>query len=134
MIRTVNEELERQLQRDAQITHASYQVLVALSEHQEDALRMSDLAVRLAWSQSRLSHVMAWLERSGWVRRSPCPTDKRSSLAQLTAKGRQKLAESAPGHVAAVRHLVIDALTGDQQRALAQISEAITARADTPAP
>jgi len=36
--------------------------------------------------------------------------------------------------VAAVRHLVIDALTAQQQRALAQISEAITARADPPAP
>ena len=112
----------------------SYQVLVALSEHKQDAPRMSDLALSLAWSQSRLSHVMAWLEKSGWVRRIPCPTDKRSNLAQLTAKGRQKLAESAPGHVAAVRHLVIDALTGEQQRALAQISEAITARADAPTP
>ena len=134
MIRTVNEQLERQLQRDAQITHAGYQVLVALSEHKQDPPRMSDLAVSLAWSQSRLSHVMAWLEKSGWVRRIPCPTDKRSNLAQLTAKGRQKLAESAPGHVAAVRHLVIDALTAEQQRALAQISEAITARADELAP
>jgi DNA-binding MarR family transcriptional regulator len=134
MIRTVNEELERQLQRDAQITHASYQVLVALSENREDAPRMSDLALCLAWSQSRLSHVMAWLERSGWVRRIPCPTDKRSSLAQLTPKGRQKLAESGPGHVAEVRHLVIDALTGEQQRALVRISEAITARAEPPTP
>ena len=134
MIRTVNEQLERQLQRDAQITHAGYQVLVALSERKEDAPRMSDLALSLAWSHSRLSHVMAWLERSGWVRRVPCPTDKRSNLAQLTAKGRQKLAEAAPGHVAEVRHLVIDALTGEQQRALAQISEAITARADPPTP
>ncbi len=132
MIRTVNEQLERQLQRDAQITHAGYQVLVALSE--QDAPRMSDLALSLAWSQSRLSHEMVWLEKSGWVRRIPCPTDKRSNLARLTTKGRQKLAESAPGHVAAVRHLVIDALTGEQQRALAQISEAITARADAPPP
>jgi DNA-binding MarR family transcriptional regulator len=107
---------------------------VVLSEHKEDAPRMSDLALSLGWSQSRLSHAMAWLGKSGWVRRIPCPTDKRSNLAQLTAKGRQKLAEAAPGHVAAVRHLVIDALTGEQQRALAQISEAITARADTPTP
>jgi DNA-binding MarR family transcriptional regulator len=128
MIRTVNEQLERQLQRDAHISHASYQVLVVLSEHNQDAPRMSDLALSLNWSQSRLSHVMAWLEKSGWVRRIPCPTDKRSNLAQLTAKGRQKLAEAAPGHVAEVRHLVIDALTGEQQRTLAQISEAITAR------
>ena len=134
MIRTVNEELESQLQRDAHITHASYQVLVVLSEHKDDAPRMSELALRLAWSQSRLSHVMAWLERSGWARRLPCPTDKRSYLAQLTAKGRRKLAEAAPGHVAEVRHLVIDALTGEQQRALTQISEAITARRRADAP
>ena len=134
MIRTVNEQLERQLQRDAQITHAGYQVLVALSEREQDPPRMSDLALRLAWSPSRLSQAMTWLEKSGWVRRIPCPADKRSNLAQLTAKGRQKLAEAAPGHVAAVRHLVIDALTAQQQRALVQISEAITARADPPAP
>jgi len=134
MIRTVNEQLERQLQRDAQITHAGYQVLVALSEREQDPPRMSDLALRLGWSQSRLSQAMVWLEKSGWVRRIPCPADKRSNLAQLTATGRRKLAEAAPGHVAAVRHLVIDALTAQQQRALAQISEAITARAGAPAP
>ena len=134
MIRTVNEQLERQLQRDAQITHAGYEVLVVLSEHEQDAPRMSDLALSLGWSQSRLSHTMAWLEKSGWVRRIPCPADKRSTLPQLTAKGRQKLAQAAPGHVAAVRHLLIDALTGQQQQALAQISQAITARADQPAP
>jgi DNA-binding MarR family transcriptional regulator len=134
MIRTVNEQLERQLQRDAQITHAGYEVLVVLSEHKADAIRMSDLALSLGWSQSRLSHAMAWLGKSSWVQRLPGPTDKRSYVAQLTAKGRQKLAEAAPGHVAAVRHLVIDALTGEQQQALAQICEAITARADPPTP
>jgi DNA-binding MarR family transcriptional regulator len=105
-------------------------VLVVLSEHEEDAPRMSDLAPSLGWSQSRLSHAMAWLEKSGWVRRIPCPTDKRSNLAHLTQKGRENLAQSAPGHVAAVRHLVIDAFTGEQQQALTRISEVITSRAD----
>jgi hypothetical protein len=36
--------------------------------------------------------------------------------------------------VAAVRNLIIDAHTGEQQQALTQISEAITARAGAPAP
>jgi DNA-binding MarR family transcriptional regulator len=71
---------------------------------------------------------VAWLEKSGWMRRIPCPTDKRSNLAQLTAKARQNLTEAAPGDVAEVPHLVTDALTGEQQRALAKISETITAR------
>ncbi|MER5529435.1 MarR family transcriptional regulator [Streptomyces sp. NPDC002677] len=129
LIRTVDDQLERQLQRDSQITLAGYVVLVALSEGGEEPPRMSDLALNLGWSQSRLSHAMTWLEKSGWVRRIKCPTDKRSSLAQLTDKGRQKLEDAAPGHVAAVRHLVFDALTAEQQQALAQISEAITTRA-----
>src|SRR5260370_8149712 len=124
MIRTVNEQLERQLQRDAQITHAGYQVLVALSEHMQDAPRMSDLAVRLAWSQSRLSHVMAWLERSGWVRRIPCPTDKRSNLAQLTAKGQQKLAAAPPGPAAPARPPPLTPLPRPQHRALPPITPA----------
>ena len=73
---------------------------------------------------------MAWLEKSGWVQRIPSPTDRRRNLAQITEKGRQELAEAAPGHVAAARHLLIEALTGEQQRSLTQISEVITARAD----
>ena len=36
--------LDRQLQRDAGITHASYIVLAMLSEAPDRALRMSDLA------------------------------------------------------------------------------------------
>jgi DNA-binding MarR family transcriptional regulator len=133
MIQRVHEQLERQLQRDAQMTHASYQVLVVLSAR-KDAPGMSELAQKLGWSQSRLSHAMAWLEKSGWVQRIPSPTDRRSNLAQITEKGRQKLADAAPGHVAAARHLVIDALTPEQQRSLQQISHAITSRPDTPTP
>jgi DNA-binding MarR family transcriptional regulator len=133
MIQRVQEGLERQLQRDAKMTHASYQVLVVLSLG-KDAPGMSELAQKLGWSQSRLSHAMAWLEKSGWVQRIPSPTDRRSNLAQITEQGRQKLAEAAPGHVAAARHLVIDALTSEQQRSLAQISDIIIARAQTPAP
>jgi DNA-binding MarR family transcriptional regulator len=131
MIQRVHEQLERQLQRDAKMTHASYQVLVVLSAA-KDAPGMSELAQKLGWSQSRLSHAMSWLEKSGWVQRIPSPTDRRSNLAQITEKGRQKLAEAAPGHVAAARHLVIDALTAEQQQSLQQISEAITSRPDTP--
>ena len=48
--------LDRQLQRDAGITHASYIVLAMLSEAPDRALRMSDLAVRANSSPSRLSH------------------------------------------------------------------------------
>ena len=39
--------------------------------------------------------------------------------AVLTDEGRQRLAQAAPGHVAAVRALLIDVLTGPQLAAVA---------------
>jgi DNA-binding MarR family transcriptional regulator len=129
MARAVDLALDRQLQRDSQIPHASYGILVALSLRDGQTMAMGVLAEALGWSQSRLSHAVARMEEAGWVRRVPCPTDKRSNLAQLTEAGREKLAEAAPGHVAVVRHLVIDALTPEQLDALTQIGEAVVHRA-----
>ncbi|MFD3498105.1 MarR family transcriptional regulator [Streptomyces sp. NPDC058678] len=36
-------------------------------------LRISDLAQALSWSQSRLSHAVARMEKAGWIRRPPPP-------------------------------------------------------------
>jgi len=129
MSRAVDLALDRQLQRDSQIPHASYGILVALSQRDGQTMAMGVLAEALGWSQSRLSHAMARMEEAGWVRRIPSPTDKRSNLAQLTEAGRRKLVEAAPGHVAAVRHLVIDALSPEQLEALTQIGETVVHRA-----
>lgn len=129
MSRAVELALDRQLQRDSQITHTSYGILVALSRQEGQAMPMGGLAEVLGWSQSRLSHAVARMEEAGWVRRIPCPTDKRSNLAQLTEAGHQKMTEAAPDHVAMVRHLVIDALQPEQLDALAHIGEAVVDRA-----
>jgi DNA-binding MarR family transcriptional regulator len=113
--------LDRQLQRDAGITHASYIVLAMLSEAPDRSLRMSDLAVRANSSPSRLSHAVARLEARGWVRREPAPKDGRGTVAVLTDAGWQMLAETAPGHVTAVREHLFDQLTQEQVRALGDI-------------
>jgi DNA-binding MarR family transcriptional regulator len=129
MMRAVDQALDDQLQRDSQISHASYGILVALSRVEGGSVRMGTLAQAMGWSQSRLSHAVARMEKADWVRRVPCPTDKRSNLAQLTEAGRQKLVDAAPGHVAAVRHLVIDALEPEQLQTLAQIGETVVGQA-----
>jgi DNA-binding MarR family transcriptional regulator len=129
MMRGLDLALDHQLQRDARITHASYGILVGLSQQEGQSLPMGVLAQTLGWSQSRLSHAVARMEKVGWVRRVPSATDQRSNLAQLTEAGRQKLVEAAPGHVAAVRDLLIDALTPEQRDTLRQIGETVVDRA-----
>lgn len=120
--------LERQLQHDAGLPHAYYEILVRLSEAPERSLRMSELASTSLQSRSRLSHAVARLEERGWVRREDCPSDRRGQLAVLTDDGFAALAEAAPGHVEAVRSLLLDALTPQQVTALGEICAAVAAR------
>lgn len=121
----VDQALDRQLQRDAGMPHAYYAVLVALSEAPERALRMSDLARRLRYSQSRLTHAVASMERSGWVTRQVCPTDRRGQTALLTEGGQRALVAAAPGHVHEVRANVFDRLSDTQVRQLRRICETL---------
>lgn len=120
--------VEGQLQHDSGMPHTYYEVLVVLSEAPDRTLRMSELAERCRSSRSRLSHAVARLEDNGWVRRDNCPTDKRGAFATLTAEGFAALEAAAPGHVAAVREALFDALTPEQVRALGEISDAIRDR------
>lgn len=117
--------VDGQLQRDAGIPLAYYEILVRLSEAPDRALRMTQLAAASASSKSRVSHAVARLEERGWVRRADCPTDRRGQIAQLTSDGFAALSAAAPGHVQQVRRVLFDALTAEQQRDLAGISEAI---------
>jgi DNA-binding MarR family transcriptional regulator len=82
-------------------------------------LRMTDLASALHTTKSGLTYQITQLEKAGLVRRGAWPGDVRAVAATLTDTGRQRLAQAAPGHVAAVRALLIDVLTADQLIAVA---------------
>jgi DNA-binding MarR family transcriptional regulator len=117
--------LDGQLQRDADLTLFGYLVLARLSDAPRRTLRMSDLAQMANGSLSRLSHAVARLERHGWVVRATCPSDGRFTIATLTDAGHEKLVGAAPGHVAAVRRLVLDAIGAEELAELGRISVTI---------
>jgi DNA-binding MarR family transcriptional regulator len=123
--RALMDTLDRELQHDAGMPHAYYEILVHLSEAPERNLRMSELADACGSSRSRLSHAVARLEEAGWVRRQDCPTDRRGQLAVLTEEGYQKLVDAAPGHVEAVRTHLFERLSADQVAQLRKISQAV---------
>lgn len=119
--------LDAQLQKDAGITHFDYLVLSGLSEAPGRTLRMSELAATASSSLSRLSHVVSRLEARGWVRREPCPGDGRFINAVLTEDGWEKVRATAPGHVAAVRELLIGILSEEEFAQLGAISQKVLA-------
>ena len=132
MSRLLDEALDRQLQRDSGLAHTHYGVLVALSEAPDHTLRMSDLASLQRFSQSRLTHAIARLERDGYVERRQCAEDRRGQFAVLTPAGMAALRAAAPGHVAEVRKRVFDRLTLEQVEALEDICATLLEGLDPP--
>jgi DNA-binding MarR family transcriptional regulator len=124
-MRLLTDQLDRELQHDANIPHTYYEILVALSEAPGRRLRMNQLAEVCQSSRSRLSHAVNRLEEAGWVRREACPTDKRGALAVMTDEGFAAIEAAAPGHVEGVRRHVFDVLSPEQIRQLGEISAAI---------
>ena len=123
--RLLFERVERQLQNEARMPHAYYEILVRLSEAPGRTLRMSRLADTSLSSRSRLSHAVARLEEAGWVERTACETDRRGAWARLTDAGLAALEQAAPGHVETVRSVLFDALTPVQVAALGDVSAAL---------
>jgi DNA-binding MarR family transcriptional regulator len=122
--------LDSQLRRDAGLTHFEYFVLAMLSEADDRTLRMTALAQRTNATLPRLSHVVRRLEERGLVDRFPCPEDGRATNARLTEAGWDQVVATAPGHVATVRHHVVDALSPEQVRQLGEIADALLERLD----
>ncbi|MFE6665767.1 MarR family winged helix-turn-helix transcriptional regulator [Streptomyces sp. NPDC057697] len=121
----LEDHLDRQLQRDAGMPHIYYGLLVQLSQAPRRRMRMTELAKDAKITRSRLSHAVARLEKSGWVRREDCPSDKRGQNAVLTDDGFEMLRRSAPGHVDAVRQAMFDRLTPEQVRSLGEIMQVV---------
>ncbi|MER5767556.1 MarR family transcriptional regulator [Streptomyces sp. NPDC001985] len=116
-----DDHLDRQLQRDAGMPHVYYGLLVQLSQAPQRRKRMTELAIDAKITRSRLSHAVARLERSGWVRREECSSDKRGQNAVLTDEGFEVLRRAAPGHVEAVRQAMFDRLSPEQVGQLGEI-------------
>lgn len=92
------------------LTMGDYEVLVYLSEADENRMRMCDLAGSLQLSPSGLTRRLDGMVRNGWVERASCDSDRRVMWAHLTAAGMEKMKSVAPDHVESVRRLVLDPL------------------------
>lgn len=115
------------------LTLGDYQVLVELSEAEDHAMRMCDLAARLQLSPSGLTRRLDGLVRMGLVERRPSEVDRRVMLAVLTDHGQEYLAKVAPDHVRSVRRHIIDLLDREDLEAMARIFGTIRAALRDPA-
>ena len=114
--------LARDLADDTGLSTADYTVLSNLVEAEGRRWRLTELAVHMEWSQSRLSHQVSRMERRGLVERTRVEDDGRGTMVVLTRQGFKTIAAATPGHMASVRAHMVDLLTDDQLTALGDIA------------
>jgi len=112
------DQLDRDLQADAGLSLADYEILVRLSESPDRRIRMSELADLTLSSRSRLSHQIDRMANAGLVSREVCTEDRRGSFAVLTDAGWNTLVRSAPSHVDSVREHLVEVLSPAEFAAL----------------
>ena len=115
-------QIARDLQTDSGLSDADYMVLVELSEATDHRVRMTDLAARLDWSKSRLSHQVGRMEARGLLLREECASDGRGAFAVLGECGLAEIQRAAPSHVTSVRQHLIDLLDRDEVLQLGKIA------------
>ena len=118
----LHSQLASDLLAESGLSYADYQILVHLSEAENRTVRMSDLASRLDWSKSRVSHQVSRMEARGLVSRQECSSDSRGAFAVLTDEGMEQIRAAAPGHVESVRRHFIDLLAPEDLVSLRNIS------------
>jgi DNA-binding MarR family transcriptional regulator len=121
--------LDLQLSRDlagaSGFSEADYDVLSHVSESPGHRIRLTDLAARMLWSKSRLSHQLTRMQQRGLVDREEHPSDGRGTVVVLTAHGWDAIRAAAPDHVDSVRRHLIDLLSPGQVAALGDIAETV---------
>src|SRR3954453_1155015 len=120
--------LNKEMQDESGISISDFSVLVALSEHAEGRMRVLELARRLGWEKSRLSHQLTRMQQRGLVDRSNCNEDRRGAFIVLTDQGRAAVEAAAPRHVESVRRYLFDELSSEQVDALGAIAKTVVDR------
>src|SRR5476651_1977855 len=114
--------LERELQRDAQVSGPDYEILITLFEAPERQLRARELTARLGWEKSRLSHQVTRMVARELLERAECDTDGRGTWIALTTKGRLATLGAVRAHALTIRRLFFDVLDESELDALGAIS------------
>lgn len=110
----------QQLQADGGLSYVQFEILATVADA-DAALTMTDLADRVVYSRSGLTHQARLLEDAGLITRAPSPDDQRATLVDITEAGRARLAAVLPGHVQVVRDLLFEPMSARDVRTLGDL-------------
>lgn len=123
--------LDALLLADSGLSGSDYPILLALHEADTPRLRASQLADRIGWERSRLSHQLRRMERRGLLKRTVDEDDSRGANVSLTRAGERAFLGATVAHSDAVRTHFVAALSDRQLRQLIEIMDTLAAHLET---
>lgn len=107
--------LGQEMERDAGIPLAWFEVLVRIVRSPDARLTMSAVADQTVYTSGGITRLVDRIEEAGLVRRTRCPSDRRTTYVELTEEGNATLERATMLHLAHLdAHLT--SLLGDQAR------------------
>lgn len=97
--------LSAQLSADHGLTLSDYEVLLRLARAPDRRMRRVDLAEQVLLTASGVTRLLDGLERSSYVERAACSSDRRVVYAVLTEEGLEKLRAASRTHIAQIETL-----------------------------
>lgn len=97
-----------------------YATLMILEQH--PGRSNSDIARAVASTRQAANEMLAGLERDGFISRTPHPDDRRAQQINLTASGRERLAEARVAVTRREAELVDGVSVGDTESARAWLA------------
>jgi DNA-binding MarR family transcriptional regulator len=123
----VVERLSQELEQEAGLPLAWFDVLLRLSESDKSRLRMHQLADSLLLSRSAATRFIDRMESAGLVERIQCLTDGRGTFVQLSAAGLKRLRFAAPIHKRGVAEHFGQYLDESESRVIGAVMDRIGA-------
>jgi DNA-binding MarR family transcriptional regulator len=93
------------LMEDHGLTISDYEVLLRLARAPDRRMRRVDIAEEVLLTASGITRLLEGLERSGYVERGSCESDRRVVYAVLTEAGRAKLRAASATHLTQIDEL-----------------------------
>jgi DNA-binding MarR family transcriptional regulator len=121
LIRAASTEVLRPLD----LSYARHELLIVLYFSSKGELPLGKLSTRLMIHPASVTTTVDGLVKLGFVERVPHPTDRRGTLARITAAGRRQIEVSTPQLVE--RHFGLQALSEDEARTLTDLLRKVRA-------
>lgn len=126
--------LTRELSADLVAGHGltlnDYEVLLHLARAPERQMRRVDLAESVLLTASGITRLLEGLERSGYVERVLCDSDRRVAYAKLTEPGLEKLRQASRTHIAGIEALFVARFSDEERATLSELLSRLPAAGD----